>query len=1485
MPASGAHNGIADPPALCGTAAIEQIVKNAWQEALGLPDIDVDANFFALGGDSLTAIRCLSKLKGKIPVLLSVSDFFSAGSVAEQAALVGQRLHPAMLTDGANGSCPGTGQSLCEQSVADAASVVPHLDSTEPYPLSSAQQRLWFIDQLNPDVPIYNEAEAVRLSGTLNVDALERAFNLIVDRHAILRSTIRIIEDMPHAVIHKRWPIRIKRIDLASLSSSEQSQALDRLLVDEPSIAYDLLSEPGIRVTLLQLGPREHVLILMMHHILCDWSSEGIIWRELSAFYRGLASGDTTQLAPLPITHRDYALWQQDLLNAGDTNDLDYWEETLRGAPEVLEMPSDRSRPPIMSYSGKRLRRKLSGALSESLRQASRQEKTSLFAIFATALNVLIYRYSGSEDIPLGIPLADRDLQELQSVVGFLLHVHVLRTKLTGEMTFRELLSRVQTSVLELYEHRAVPFDRVVERLKPERNLSNNPLFQIMLNWRDRDQQLSFIGLEGLAIESVLAAANTSKFDLLFFATDVGHEIWLELEYSTDLFDHDRIVRLLNNYESLLEAIAANPGLELASIPVLTAMEQQQLLFDWNDTLTPLSDNKFVHRAVEEQVAQTPSATALISEGVRVSYAELNSRANRLAHHLRTLGVRPDTPVAICVERNPNMVIAMLAVLKAGGAYVPLDPSYPVERLHYMIRDCAPAAILTVSHLNELFTGTESPVVNLDATDQSRTWHKLPDANPEPQAVGLQSCHLAYIIYTSGSTGKPKGVAIPHSAFFNFVLSMQKEPGCRVDDTVLAVTTICFDIAGLELFLPLTTGARIVIASREDAHDPARLMGLIANLHCSLMQATPTTWRALIHAGWTGSPSLRILCGGEALPEELAQELLPRCAELWNMYGPTETTVWSTIHKIISTRGPLPIGRPVANTQVYVLDARRSLVPVGVAGELYIGGDGLARGYLGRDDLTAERFIQNPFKEGARLYRTGDRARWLPDGTLECLGRIDHQVKLRGFRIELGEIEAQLNKHPGIDQAVVTLREDIPNDKRLVAYYTPSAHSITEDLDPVQLRIHLDAALPDYMIPSLYIRLASFPRTPNGKLDRKALPAPEADAASTRGYISPRGELETRLAEVWADLLRVERVGRHDNFFDLGGHSLIAVQLISRLQKILPGRALPLRSVLEAPTLEQFAVWADRYTGSSADITIQLREGNALNQPFFCVSAAAGNALGMRPLAMLLDPGIPFYCIQNKGLDGSEPFRTIEDGARCYLEELRKIQAHGPYRLGGYCFGAVVAFEMACMLQEAGERVESLFIIDASNPAYLQSLSGRKLIAKFLRYCRRRIPQHIRALRSLRGRQRFLYIADRLSAVNVQIARLVTKQSRVNRKMFKLDQKMKIEPNDASKLELIVQNLENSARIAHRSYSPRHTFAGNALVFKASRRTPDPYEDENLGWGSLVRGSIENLEVVANHDNVVMNPAIQDIARKINAALAPVSANSFVETHPSLSVG
>ncbi len=1039
-------------------------------------------------------------------------------------------------------------------------------------PLSFTQQRLWFLDQLEPGSPFYNLPTAVRLSGQLNVAALEASLNEIVRRHENLRTSFPAVDGQPAQVVAPSLVLPLPVVSLLELPGSKREAEAQRVATEQTQLSFDLARGPLIRATLLQLDAEEHLLLIITHHIVSDGWSFGVLLRELRAIYEVFASGKPSPLPELPIQHADYAAWQRQWLQ-GDMlqTQLDYWKNQLAGAPPALELPTDRPRPPVQSYHGATQSVLLPTRLAEKLKALSQREGATLFMTLLSAFQTLLYRYTGQDDIVIGTPIANRTRPEVEELIGFFANTLALRADLGGDPTFRELLKRVRAVALDSYAHQDLPFDRLVEALQPERNLSYHPVFQVLFILQNAPMPPVEMG--GLTLTPMQVDSGTATFDLTLMLVDTSEGLEAVVEYSTDLFDASTISRMIGHYHTLLQAVVANPDRRISQLPFMAEEEQRQLLLEWNATGAEYPKEECVHQLFERQAKKTPDKVALTFGEKELSYAELNERANQVANYLRKLGVGSDVLVGICVERSIEMMVGLLGILKAGGAYVPLDPAYPKERLAFMLQDSRAAVLVTQEHLKGDLPEHDARVVCLDS-DWSAAIAQESTEDRASAESGVTPGNLAYVIYTSGSTGKPKGVQIPHMALTNLLCTMMERPGISSDDVLVAVTSLSFDIAGLELYMPLIAGARVVIASREVAADGLLLREEISRTSATMMQATPATWKVLLASGWpeTGSgKELKVLCGGEALPAGLAAELRRHSQSVWNMYGPTETTIWSSTAEVSAgASANVTIGRPIANTHIYVLDKRLQPVPVGIAGELYIGGDGLARGYLNRSDLTAERFVPNPFSEtpGERLYKTGDLVRYLPDGNIEFLGRIDTQVKVRGFRIELGEIETVLGQHSLVREAVVTVREDVPGDQRLVAYLVPDP---SQTPTAGELRTYVNQRLPEYMVPSAYVPLERLPLTPNGKVDRKALPAPDmARPDLDQAFVAPRLPIEEVVARIWASVLGVERVSVHDNFFTLGGHSLLATQVMSRLRDTL-NVELPLRTLFEAPTVAALA--------------------------------------------------------------------------------------------------------------------------------------------------------------------------------------------------------------------------------------------------------------------------------------------------------------------------
>ena len=1029
------------------------------------------------------------------------------------------------------------------------------------FPLSFAQQRLWFIQQLEPESAAYNVPIASRLVGPLDVPALERGLNEVARRHEILRTSFILEDGNPVQVVAAEPNIHLELIDPGELLGAEREAEALRLAQESARRPFDLERGPLLRALLVRLGAEEHLLVLTLHHIVCDAWSLGVLLRELGALYEAYREGLGSPLGELPIQYADFALWQRERLT-GELLDreLGYWRGQLGGELPVLALPTDRPRPAVQGHRGGRRALLLPELLTEKLKTLGRQEGATLFMTLLASFQALLSRYSGQEDLVVGTPIAGRTRTETEGLIGFFVNTLALRADLSGEPSFRELLGRVRESALGAYAHQEVPFGRLVEELRPGRSLSHAPLFQVMFALQNTPRE--GLELEGLRLSPVALDAGTAKFDLTLEAVERGEELTCELEYDAELFEAGTAERLLGHYERLLEAAAVDPDRPHSHLPLLTPQEERQLLVEWNDTARDYPTRATIHELFEQQAGRTPEATALECGDERLSYQELNRRANQLAHLLRRRGVGPGVPVGLYLERSAEMLVALLGVLKAGGAYLPLDPSNPQERLGFILEDAQAPVLLTESRLAGQLSSCRAEAIHLDAVGQ-----ELARETETAPAGVVTADDLAYVLYTSGSTGKPKGVEVGHRAVVNLLCAMRERPGLGPRDVMLAVTTLSFDIAGLELLLPVTVGARVVVAGGEDVADGRRLSRLLTESGATVMDGTPATWRMLIESGWGGDGRLKMMCGGEALAPELAAGLLERGGQLWNLYGPTETTIYSTGYRV-KAGGRILIGRPVANTQIYVLDQRQRPVPVGVAGELYIGGDGLARGYLNRPELTQEKFVPHPFggEAGARLYRTGDLVRYLSTGELEYLGRIDHQVKIRGFRIELGEIESALSEHAAVAESVVAAGEDGRGERRLVAYVVPAGGAAPA---AGELRGHLKKKLPDYMIPSQFVALDKMPRTSSGKVDRRALPAPGRPESEVE-FVAPRNAVERALADVWAEVLGVERVGAHDNFFELGGHSLLATQIISRVRDTFQVD-LPLRRLFESPTLAGLA--------------------------------------------------------------------------------------------------------------------------------------------------------------------------------------------------------------------------------------------------------------------------------------------------------------------------
>jgi len=1324
-------------------AAPEELVARVGSlmaDLLGMRGVGPDDDFFWLGGHSLLATQLVSRLHRAFDVDLPLRVVFEAPTAARLAARIA--------------ATPVLARQV----------PIARVDRDRPLVLSFSQERMWLLHHLDPASAAYNVAGGVILEGSLDPAALHRALDEVVQRHEVLRTNYPSVDGQPQVRIAARRELALPQIDVSGAPAPDD-EAMGRAaaLARQP---FDIAVDPLLRVALYRIGPQSHLLAACMHHLVTDAWSVGLLVDDLLRCYDGFAAGRTPPCldpAAAAISYVDYAAWQRrTLTDAALAGQLEYWKRQLDGA-RALELPSDRPRSARRSGAGAFQPLHLPEQLVNGLTAFGVAQGTTLFMVLLAGFEVLLHRYTGSADLVVGIPVANRNRLESETLMGSLVNTLALRLRLGAagaEPGFRSVLGQVRELALDAYAHQDLPFERLVSALPVERRPGESPIVSVLFDYQNAPVPGRSEG--PLRVRPVVLSRGAAQFDLslLVFDAELGRSAGFE--YSTELFDADSMRRMAGHFLAVLETVLLDPDMPISRIPLVDGAERAALLALAAPDRTVRPPPQPLLRAFAQSVAATPQAPALVDERGVLSYAALDDEVAALAARLDALGVAPGTRVAVCLERDRRLVAALLAVLRLGAAYVPLDPRHPAGRLAHVLQDAAPGVLITTrAGFEQLAAGvvagttagsaagsaTAAASAVADAVaDAAADATALPPvplfieeppgrlASPVRNDTLLPGHAPAYVLYTSGSAGRPKGVEISRTALDNFLRSMRREPGLGATDRVLAVTTIAFDIAGLELWLPLVCGACVRLAPAEVATDGPALLRLMRAWQPTLMQATPATWKLLLEAGWDGDPQLTVLCGGEAFPADLAQALVERCAAVWNMYGPTETTIWSTLYRVRGREARVPIGKPIDATQVYVLDRHGALQPQGVAGELYIGGAGVAEGYFRRPDLTAERFVADPYSRtpGGRMYRTGDAGRLRADGQLECLARLDDQIKLRGYRIEPGEIEAVLKDAAHVAEAVVQAIPGPSGEPRLVAYVVPVCASAVPG--SAQLLERLQRHLPSYMIPSAFVALAELPRTPNGKIDRRRLPAPLLERDQTpRTLIAPRDDLEAALLRIWESVLGTSNIGMRDSFFELGGHSLLAVRIFARIEKQL-GVELPLATLFERPTIEYLAerlrageapgVPAAPAAPGATPLPAAVAGGPArpaaqpcappLAQPFefllpiqaagtrpplFCVHGAGGHVFNFAALARCLGSDQPLFGFQARGTDGqATPMAAIATMAEAYVAEMRRQQPQGPYYLGGYCGGGVIAFEMAQQLRAAGQPVALLALIDCYRP-------------------------------------------------------------------------------------------------------------------------------------------------------------------------------------------
>ena len=1308
------------------------------------------------------------------------------------------------------------------------------MDDTRP--LSFSQERRWFLQQLDPADRSHIRPVAVRLTGELNVALLEKSLTEISKRHEVLRATFDSAEGSLQQRIAPVRPIKLPVEDCSDLPIDARDARTQAILMEDVRELFDLSTGPILRGTLVRWGMEEHILLLVTHHIVFDaWSSE-ILIDELFTVYGQLARGSQSDLPALPISYADYAHWQRQRFEAGtfDTS-LAYWVDTLRDLPDRVELPVDRRRPTMQASNGACERLRMCPDLVRDLESLARSERTTLFSVLLATFAIMIQRYTGADNFLIGTPVAGRGEIETENLIGRFVNTLVLRCDLAGDPTARELVGRIRETVLNALEHQDVPFEKVVEAVQPKRELGQPPLFDVMFNLENiprRSASSAELSIEPYALD--VFAVGTD------FAVEIRKEadgvLVCEFAYRPDLFDRETIERALVHYELLLGSIVEDVSQPVSALAMVSAAERQLLVVEWNQPQRAYTENRCIHELFDAQVARTPDRVAVVCGSESLSYRELAERVERLAEQLLRCGVRRNVPVGILLERTIDMPVSILAVLKAGGAYVPFDMTVPKQRLIFMLEDAAVHCLITQRSLDADLSTWKGERIVVDGTPT--TEGRANDGSPVPDRSLPDD--IACIFYTSGSTGKPKGVMHTHRSVVNNIDTAYAVLGVRADDIILQLTSAAYDMSLRDLIGPLLRGVHVVLASEWQIKNPAEIISIMQAQNISAVLGTvPSFLSALVDTvsdQGARIPALRLVAaGGETYSRDLAQRMLATFGQqvcLYNCYGLTEVTGIGTVCRIADVppdQAMIPIGRPPPNVNVYVLD--RSLQPtgIGVPGELYLAGPGVAKGYVNRPELTAERFIRSPFDSGTILYRTGDRGRWLACGELEFLGRMDRQIKLRGYRIEPGEIEVSLCEHAAVRQAVVEVYEPMPGERRLAAYVVSNAASGNSI---ASLREHLRKRLPGYMIPSQFVILDELPLTARGKVDHPALSLlAGTQRLPVEAFVKPETPVETSLAAIWKDVLGVDRIGIHDNFFDLGGHSILAVRLIALLERMF-GVSLPLSVLFEYPTVETLSqAVEERDSHLSRSTVVCLQKGDN-GPPFFCVPPAASSVNHFAQLVRILSSEIPFYGMQALGLEpGEVPQDRIEDMAARYIADMRAIQPNGPYYIGGRCLGAYSAFEVALQLADSGEDVALLALLDPTAPPGMR---------RDLRYYLRRAGYFSRRKQLMRA------VLRRVSWAFRQVHRL-----RVLRYL-------------GSRHIRRIQRTYTAHMHAQETYTPR--VYAETITFFASREEYSPDNSRSL-WGNLTSGEFDLHLVPGTHRTMSAGPHLRTLVQELEGVI------------------
>lgn len=1281
----------------------------------------------------------------------------------------------------------------------------------------------------------YNESISLRLTGPFQRPAMEQALQQVVNRHEALRSTFSA--DGKQICVYRQLPLSFRYEDLTGLSGEDQEDFIATFTKQNALEIFDLVNGPLFKTALFTLSPEVHYLTLAAHHIICDGWSLGIIMQDLSKLYSASVKNIPPALAPAP-SFCDFALEQWRFSESEEYKKTEqYWIDQYQGSVPMLDMPTDFPRPASRTYKSHRDDYALKPELVSGLKKMGAKSGCTLVTTLMTTYEIFLHLVTGQSNIVLGIPAAGQSTTGHYGLVGHCVNLLPIRSYPNGEMTFSEYLKTRKAQILEDYDHQQITFGSLLKNLNISRDPSRIPLVPLVLNIdMGLDDGVAF---ENLKHQMFYNPREYENFEIFINASGSENALVFEWSYNTQIFKSSTILRLMNEFEYMLQAVVAMPSIKIKDIPLLPADQLRARLRNWNATAFDYPKEKTFHQLFSETSRQFPDKIGLRFDRQTRTYKQMNQEANQLSALLIGQGVRPNDIVALAVPRSAEMVIALLAIMKTGAAYLPLDPLYPRDRIRFMLEDSSAKLIITSqSYKGNFVSGAKELLIE-------EAWERLEEFSKKDPALNNGSHSLAYLLYTSGSTGRPKGVMVEHRNLVNLLCSMQKFPGITPQDKMLAVTTISFDIAGLELYLPLISGAELVLASDDDQKDGRVLLDKLKKEKISIMQATPVTYKMMLESGWQDFRNMKVLCGGEPISRDVVARLLPRCKGLFNMYGPTETTIWSTCGQIFSAGEIITIGRPIGNTQVYILDHYKNPIRDGMIGELYIGGDGVTRGYLNRAELQSEKFLPDPFSKtaGMKMYRTGDLSRFMPDGNIEFMGRADDQVKIRGFRIELSEIEHVLQQHPGVQQSVVIAREDGQSEKRLIAYVVPNGQFHKE-----QTTTFLHTKLPDYMVPRVFIPLNRLPLTSNGKLDKKALPDPDLLPEFGIRKIRP-AETETQkmLMVIWKDALKVQQIGIDDNFFELGGHSLTAVRIIRTIEGKTK-RRLPITALFESPTIEKLAVLLETEEKPNYWKSLVPIKAAGHKPTLYVVHGSGLTVLVFHTLATLLDPDQPVYGLQARGLNGiDQPFDNMEEIAAYYVAEILEQNPLGPYSLAGYSFGGIVAFEMAKQLKEKGREVNMLAIFDtnADNSYFFDSPTIR-----MKKKIKRQFPKFNFILRSFFKnpgttiRYQFNFILDKVKAL-LRATKLVDKT---------MDDEEQIAHAD---------EINEKHDIAFSKYKLT-PFNGTIDLFRVKGRSYFLDDPIYLGWKPYAMQGIDIHEISGDHKTFLLPPNVKELAKQLD---------------------